>query len=123
MSMPAETPWLLTTFPSRTHRTSRTTSAPRPARWSSKAQCVARRLPCASPERADVDQPPQQARILRTLLDPVTTRDDHDVERRMVGEGEVREQPHALPAANGTGSLGDEHHAVRGRPGTLQQGG
>src|SRR5215207_7536570 len=59
MSMPAETPWLLTTLPSRTHRTSRTTSAPSSASRSSNAQCVASRFPLPTPEANSSSEPVQ----------------------------------------------------------------
>ena len=58
MSMPAETPWLVTTLPSRTQRASRTTvQSPRSARVPSNDQWVATRLLVASPAPTNNSEP------------------------------------------------------------------
>jgi hypothetical protein len=70
MSIPAETPWLVTRFPSTTYRASRTTvMSPRACRASSKPWCVATRRPRAGPASCSSSAP------VHTLVVQVTVAD------------------------------------------------
>jgi hypothetical protein len=70
MSIPAETPWLVTRFPSTTYRASRTTvTSPRACRLSSNAWWVATRRPRATPASCRSSAPVQ------TLVTQVTVAD------------------------------------------------
>src|SRR5215212_1471448 len=130
MSMPAETPWLLTTLPSRTHRTSRTTSAPSSASRSSNAQCVANRLPLPTPEANSSSEPVQTlATQFAVALTPASQRSStgFSAPSRVPSppgtmttssggwsaKGDVRQHAHALAAPHRIEPLGHEHHAVR----------
>ncbi len=107
MSMPDDTPAAVTYLPSTTTR-SPVGSAPKPRRWSRASQWRVARRPRSSPAAASSSepvhrggpgaggvrraQPVQQGRVLHVRQLPRPARHDHDVRRRHVGEGAVRDE-------------------------------